>query len=43
MIYNADMTVRELTDKEMIRIAGDRRMLAIQWARMKAAEEESKK
>lgn len=33
MGFNADGTIRPLTDAEMVQIAGDRRMLAIQRAR----------
>lgn len=33
MGFKSDMTVRELTDQEMISFAGDKRILAIQAAR----------
>jgi hypothetical protein len=34
MIYDTDMTLRELTDKEMIDIAGDPRIITIQKIRI---------
>lgn len=36
MVYGDDSRLRELTDAEMIEVAGDPRLLAIQWARGKA-------
>jgi hypothetical protein len=33
MIFNEDLTLRDLTDDEMIKVAGDKRLIAIQQAR----------
>jgi hypothetical protein len=36
MIFNEDLTLRDLTDDEMIKVAGDKRLIAIQQARATA-------
>jgi hypothetical protein len=38
MAFAADLSLRELTDDEMRKVAGDKRILAIQWARGEAAK-----
>jgi len=38
MAFADDMTLRQLTEQEIIGIAGDPRLLAVQWARKKLNE-----
>jgi hypothetical protein len=40
MAFNADMTRRNLTDEEMVEIAGDPQLLMIQHARNRVMKEE---
>jgi hypothetical protein len=43
MVFADDLTLRELTEDEMVDVAGDRRLLAVQRARGAMVKEENKK
>ena len=42
MGFNKDLSLRELTDAEMIEVAGNDGILAIQWARVEAQKKDMK-